>query len=236
MRKHLAVLAAFVLALGGGAQLHADTFGPGPHWVDTVTRGTVNMDVQGQFTLEVPGMGIIALSMVGEMTVWHDDAVDTPDVMDPGHMNHVGAEIVAMNLTGTMPGVGGATLIVGDGVGNGLPDGPLATFGEVAETPGALLANSSFDMFFQVDVDTGGGTMRFFNHSALLAEGQIDRIPPWQAVYTMAAPTPVFAEAEPLEPVWRISSATFTLVPEPATLSLLAVGSLAMLRRRRKPA
>lgn len=233
MRKRLTVLAAVVLSLGGGAQLHADTFGPGEHWVDTVTAGTVDIDVQGQFTLEVPGMGMMAFSMSGPMTVWHGDVRDTPDPLDPAHLNHVDTEIVAMDLTGTIPGVGGAALIVGDGVANGLADGQLATLGQVTEAPGALLADSSFEMFFRVDIDFNPGTMRLFNHSALLAEAQIDRIPPWQAVYTMAGPTAVFDEAgNPTE--WRIASATFTLVPEPSTLSLLTLAALATLRRRRK--
>ena len=69
-----------VLALLGVTTAHvgAATFGPGDHWVDTVTEGTFAMDVEAEFTATIPGMGTETFDLTGPMTVWYGDARDTP--------------------------------------------------------------------------------------------------------------------------------------------------------------
>ena len=237
MRTCIAIVGGLVLLLGGVVPAGATTYGPGDHWVDTVAVGTYDLDIDGQFSVEIPGIGPLSFGVTGQMTVWHGDAQDTPDPLDPGHFNHVDVELVSMSLTGDIPMVGSILLTCGDGVANGLDDGPLFTPGAITELPGdPALATSSFDMFFQVQVQsTGYGNFTLFNKDTdpLPVVSVIDRIPPTNFQYTYAGGIPVYDVLDPDgEPVAVIPAAVFT--PEPSTLVVLGVGALGLIARRRR--
>ena len=124
-----------------------------------------------------------------------------------------------MTLTGTSPGIGSVTLTCGDGVANGLNDGPFYTAGGISETAGdPALADSFFDIFFQADI---GGTV-VFNKGPLHTVAVIDRIPPLFSTYSFAGGLDVYAVLDPDgPPVAQIPAATLRLVPEPTSLALL---------------
>lgn len=232
MRKHMAAVGVFVSLAFGTLQLRAGTFGPGDHWVDTVTEGTYVMNVDGDFYTTVYGIGASSFVASGQIMVWYDDARDTPDPLDPGHSNHVDVEIVSMNLTGNAPGVGPVALRSGDSVANGMSDGPLFTGGTIIEaTDDPSLADSFFDIFFEVEISAYALTI--FNKQPLQVSGRIDRIPPVGFAYVSLGAVELYDAANPDGPaVARMDNAVYT--PEPSTLALVGLGGLRLLARRRR--
>jgi len=223
------------LLLGGAVPVGAATYGPGDHWVDTVTVDTYTINIDGEFTVNIPGIGPLAFPVAGQMTIWHGDVRDTPDVLDPDHLNYVDTELVAMNLAGTIPTVGTFVLTGGDGVDNGLDDGPLFTPGGITELPGdPAWAESFFDIYFEVELDSPlFGNVTVFNKQPLHVESLIDRIPPVGFEYVYAGGLNVYDKADPDgEPVAQIPAASFT--PEPSSLAVVCVGALGLLARRRR--
>jgi len=234
MRTSVAILGGMALLLGV-VPVGADVYGPGDHWVDTVTVGTYDMNIDGEFTVTIPGIGPLVFPVTGQMAVWHGDAQDTPDPLDPGHLNYVDTELVSMSMTGTIPTVGTFVLTGGDGVANGLDDGPLYTAGGITELVGdPAWAESFFDIFFEVELDsTIFGNVTVFNKEPLHVESLIDRIPPVGFEYVYAGGLNVYDNADPDgEPVAQIPAASFT--PEPSSLAVLCVGALGLLARRRR--
>lgn len=235
MKRCIAIIGGIVLLLGGAVPAGAAIYGPGGHWVDTVNQGTYGLDIDGQFTVNIPGLGPLSFDVTGQMTVWHDDALDTLDPLDPGHLNHVDVELVSMSLTGDIPMVGSILLTCGDEVGNGLNDGPLYTPGAITELEGdSSLASSSFDIFFTVNIQSPAyGNITVFNKDPLPVESVIDRIPPVNFEYAYAGGLLVYDVLDPDgTPVATIPAAVFT--PEPATLVLLGGGALGLIARHRR--
>jgi len=232
MKRHTALLGAVALLLAGSAGLHAATFGPGDHWVDTVTEGTYTAAIEGSFDATILGVGAVSFGASGQMTVWHGDAQDTPDPLDPAHLNQVDVEIVSMTLTGNAPGVGPVTLTAGDGVANGLNDGPLFSGGTVIEAPGdPALADSFFDIFFQVAIPAYPLTI--FNKLPLQVSAQIDRIPPVGFAYVSVGPVNLYDAQNPDGPAMaQMTGATYT--PEPSSLAVVGIGTVVLLVRRRR--
>ena len=236
MKRCMAIVGGLVLLLAAAVPVGAATYGPGDHWVDTVTVDTHNMEIDGEFIVDI-GAGPMAFPVTGQMTVWHGDAQDTPDPLDPGHLNHVDVEIVSMSLTGTVPMVGTATLTSGDEAGNGLDDGPLFTEGDIIEDVGdPAWADSFFDIFFEIDLDsTVYGNITVFNKDALQVSARIDRIPPVGFTYEYhgGSPIPLYDVLDPDgEPEAYIPGASFT--PEPSSLVVVCLGALGLLARRRR--
>jgi hypothetical protein len=237
MKRCMAIVGGLVLLLAAAVPVGAATYGPKDHWVDIVIEDTHDMEIDGEFTVDIPGVGSLAFPVTGLMTVWHGDARDTLDPLDPGHLNHVDVEMVSMSLTGTVPVVGTATLTSGDGVGNGLSDGPLFTEGDIIEDTGdPAWADSFFDIFFEIELDsTVHGNITVFNKDALHVSARIDRIPPVGFTYEYhgGIAIPLYSTLDPGgDPVAHIPAASFT--PEPSGLVVVCLGGLGLLARRRR--
>lgn len=236
MKKCIALVAVAVLLLGAAGQLNADTFGPGDHWVDTVTQGTDIMNTHGQLTVTVFTVppATYTFGLDGPTEVWHDNVRDTPDPLDPGHFNYIDAEMVSINMAGNTP-LGPVTMVAGDGVGNGISDGPLFSPGRIVEDPGdPALADSFFDVFFELGVPGMGVTV--FNKASCPMLAKIDRVPPVRFVYVSQEPIDLYNKDDPNgPPVARLEEGRHT--PEPSSLLLLAIGAVCLLGyawRRRK--
>ena len=222
MKTCIAIIGVTVLLLAAAAQVNA-----GPHWVDAVTQGQHTLASKGVFDLQIIGGSFFpGITLFGPTVVWNGDAFDTPDPGDPGHDNEIQTEMVSMNLTG-----GGITVVAGDGTGNGLDDGWLHSPGWVREDPiDPTLAESHFDVSFMITLPPSMGGMTLVNPIAHPMRATITEIPPQVFVYVALGQTELIPEGGG-PPVAIITTATHS--PEPSSLVLLALGGLALLRRRR---
>ncbi len=95
-----------------------------------------------------------------------------------------------MSLTGSHAGVGDIILTAGDGIGNGSDDGPLHSPGAIAELGDDLIAESFFDVFFELDlVDLG---IKLHNNvSHRMEAAQIYNVPPLWIPYNFPGTPPV---------------------------------------------
>ncbi len=150
----------------------------------------------------------------------------------PDH--HIDTELVSLSLTGA-----GLTLTAGDGIGNGLSDGPLGSLGRITEQGGdPMLADSFFDIFFDIQGAPLGPLGPLHNNSPCRMEAVIDRVPPaGGTTYVCDLTVPVFLfTLNGTNPVGQLLSTSHQIprIPEPATLALvgLALTTLAGLRRR----
>ncbi len=211
----------------------APLFGPGPHWVDTVTAGADFFGSATTFDIDLNGdlVADVSLSLSGPIVIQRGAAADTPDPLDPGHLNHVEIELVSMELTAPTP-FGSFTIRAGDGIGNLASDGPLYSPGAIDEQESdPSLADAYLDLF--LEIETPWGT--FHNNSALHLQTVIDQYPPLFA-HALANPLTLVDSGGNPTPISIVNVTTVT--PEPSTLALAAFGFVGLLAawgwRRRK--
>ena len=222
----VALLAGLALVVGW-APAYAQC-GPGAHWIDNCPTGTDIFDSFAQHgTVVINGVGQFPLApMTGPVTIFRGPGLTIPD-------HHIDTELVSMTLTG-----GGLTLTAGDGVGNLLADGPLHSGGRITETGNPGLADSFFDIFFELS-PTPLGPLHSLHPCHMQAI--IDRVPPYEIPYSgCGGPIPLadqhgqvvgFLQSDP--PVIHVPHRP---VPEPSTMLLVGAGFTGLVATwRRRP-
>ncbi|MGB5770865.1 MAG: hypothetical protein WBM32_13510, partial [Crocosphaera sp.] len=130
-------------------------FPPGlPGWVnqcpggidmfDSLLNFELELDLNNDGTPETP----VSLTASGPTKIWRGN----------GENDTIETEIFDLRLTGTSDDFGDFTIIAGDGIGNGLDDGRLYSFGAITQrtddigTPEdeSALADSFFEVFFEI--------------------------------------------------------------------------------------
>jgi hypothetical protein len=154
--------------------------------------------------------------------------------------------MVSLNLSG-----GGFTLHAGDGIGNLMNNGPFYSPGMIVGRPNSPLADSFFDIFFEI---SGPNIPTVHNNIACTMHAVIDRVPPYLEPYTGCInPTTLLAMNVTLfdvnnNPVAQMIGGTAThilcdglsqheclrFLPEPSNLLLLGAGALVFAAYRRK--
>ena len=232
----LAAVAALQLVAPATATA-APVCGPGAHWVDACPGGIDFFPLtKGVHTIEIfgPMGGIFSLFTTGPTTVWRGPGTTIPD-------HHIDTELVALTLTG-----GGLTLTAGDGMGNGLSDGPLFSPGKIIEQAGdSTMADSFFDIFFEIDglALQQSGLGKLHNIDPCVMETVLDQVPPKAGTtYVCDLTNPIFlftANNHLTMPNQIVGQLTFTshqIIPEPGSLALVAVALLAVVGLRRRVA
>ncbi|NEO55722.1 MAG: PEP-CTERM sorting domain-containing protein [Okeania sp. SIO3B5] len=126
-----------------------------PGWVNDCPGGIDMFDSLLNFELELDLLGddgipetTVSLTASGPTKIWRGD----------GANGTIETEIFDLRLTGTSSDFGDFTIIAGDGIGNGLDDGRLHSFGAITQrtddigTPEdeSALADSFFEVFFEI--------------------------------------------------------------------------------------
>ena len=121
-------VAGCVLAIVGTAS--ADyLFGPGPHWVDTVTEGFDQRPSNLQISLFLgdpfdPLTEKVFIDFFGKTTIFRSNAMDDSNFFPglrpvDGHLDVIDVEIVALELTGISP-FGPVTIRAPSGISHGI--------------------------------------------------------------------------------------------------------------------
>jgi hypothetical protein len=209
-------------------------FGPGPHWLDEVTSGSVTFGAEASVDLDLDfdGAADLVVAVAGTTTVFRSSARARDPVADPGHRNRLHLEIVSAALATGESSVGPVTLTFGDGVGNLIADGPLYSAGVSDEIPGRPeLARDVFEIFFEVEA----AGLRLHNERPLVMTAVIDRLPPIGSPFTSASP-PIPLVTDAGARVLQVIGARFTPLPPqpcgPTGQDAPAIGATA----RRPPA
>ncbi|MFH1110199.1 MAG: type II secretion system protein [Planctomycetota bacterium] len=147
-----------------------------PHWIDQCPGGFDDMPTGALVGIDMGGdcEADVSAALNGPAHIArspsHDDSLFYPGLRPiDGHLDVIDTEIVAMELTG-----GGLTLRAGAGFGHGGVLRPSR--GAIAEDPAdALLGDSFFDVFFEVDL--GGGHFAY-NWIPVRVEADVTCLPP----------------------------------------------------------
>lgn len=178
-------------------------FGPGPHWIDEVTSGTVTFDAVAVVgvDLTMDGVADLTVDVRGPTTVFRSDA-QRADPADERHRNHLDLEIVSMVLEAE-----GIRFSAGDGVGNLASDGPLFSIGTSDEVAASSqLANDDFAIYFEGEIS---GRL-LHNKDALRMVATIDRLPPIGNAFELSGPpVPLFGDDD-LPSGFQMVSVTYT--------------------------
>lgn len=154
-----------------------------------------------------------------------DDSLNYPGLRPlDGHMDVIDTEIISMNLTGMDPLLGWVFRV---GVDQGVAP---ASLGAVAETPtDDLLADSFFDIFFELDSPTLG---TLHNNDAVRVQTVVNALPPFGSDYAadilIGNPVPIYNENN--EHVANLTELTsggtghHRVIPAPHTMVLLLLG------------
>lgn len=207
--------------------------GPGAHWVDTCPAGTDSFQSSATFSGNAFGMTFTNLTLNGPTTVYRGAGQVTPAA------HYFDTEMVSLQLSNGVNGPGAITVTAGDGVGNLLNDGLLYSPGRVTEQAGnPFLADSFFDVFFELDIDTGSGILQAWGTENMGATGLPSVPPPNGTAYMNPQIIPLYDNPQQIgQPVGQLNAATHTvMVPEADTYALLlaGLGLLGFMARRRK--
>jgi len=236
MRRRLIALIVAGCAAAGLPGLAGAT-GSGPHWVDSLPAG---VDMYGNATalvgldldLDAEGNTDATLSLSGSLVIQRSDPLDDsmyyPGLRPiDGHLDVIDTEITSLSLTG-----GGGGLVAGAGLGQGGVLG--SSLGAFAEQYGDnTLADSFFDVY--VELHLGGGVY-LYNHTPIRIDAVIDGVPVVATydsgpVLIALYDSPAMGQGSCAANLTRLQ---LTTVPEPCMLTLLALGGLVLLARRRK--
>lgn len=220
--------AGLLWALLAGPVQAAPVCGPGLHWVDACPAGIDFFPLTNGFhTIEIFGFGSFNLFTTGPTTIWRGAGTTVPD-------HHIDTEMVALQLVG-----GGLTLTAGDGVADGLCGGPLCSLGRITEQGGnPQLADSFFDIFFEIQGAPLGALGPLHNNVACHMEAVLDRVPPAaQTTYVcnQATTGPVFLYNAGNQQVGRLTATSHTILPEPGGLALTGLALLVWAGLRGRP-
>lgn len=222
------VLGCAVIGLPG---LASATFGPGPHWVDTVSAGTdIFLDSTAILMLNGGPLGPndVVFNLEGATMIQRtgalDDSIQFPGTNPvDGHLDVIDIEIIQMQLVSVGPLL--PTVRVGSNFG--LP----ATRGMIFEIPtDPIYPESFFDVFIEIDLP-GGVTLH--NQTPFRMDSVLDQWPS-NAPYSWLGELELFDANDELSEVLLKGFEFNPNIPEPAVMTLLAVGGLALLKRRRK--
>jgi len=213
---YIAITAGILLACTVQAQ--AQTFPPPgvdmiPGRVDLVTE----IYGAGTFPGEFFGDTVVSRSIpYPDTTGGGDEAIDT-EILSMDLVGHVGLWPAELHLSALLRSLGKTT--------------------DTNPDPGdSFPAESFFDIFFEIDVfGAPMGDLSLHNDTALFMESMIEQIPPELGKTPFLAPPsalPVDLLDELGQPVGRVLAASHS--PEPATMSLLALGAAGVLARRRR--
>ena len=240
--------AGCALALVGTASANY-IFGPGPHWVDTVTEGFDQRPSNLWISLFLgdpfdPDTQKIEIHFLGKTRIHRSDAMDDslffPGLRPiDGHNDVVDVEIVNLLVTGNSPQFGQVIIRAG------ATKHPLGTpsLGVVAELPGfPTKAESFFNVFHEIEIPSLGLFLYNVNPIRMEVKPHLIGLPPDKGERYFFNNDNLPSLAEPLfdnpfgngDPVVWLGSAIHELkVPAPASLALLALGGLFARRRRR---
>jgi len=211
-----------VTVLGSVPASASTMCGPGLGWMESCTTGIDSFPSIATHTIVIFGDGQITVSGTPTVSVWRGDNGTAPNFRIP-------TEIV-MTLT-----VGGLTLTVGDGMANGVPDGPLFSPGFIDEQSDRLHGFSEFNTLFELS-GTPLGTLH--NNTPAMMSQFIDQVPPAVGTTYLFENPPVDLFNSQGVLVGQLVSATHTITPEPepSTLTLIGsvLGGLALILRNRK--
>jgi hypothetical protein len=174
----------------------AERCGPGDHWIDGPCAGgsDVLIDASGFAAIDLDHdcLADISLTLSGDAIVQRSSSIDRsinfPGSTDcnggscgvvDGHLDIIDTEIVSMSLSG-----GDVTLRVGDTASSALRPSP----GTIVEKTDPALADSFFDVFFELEVDG----VRLYNHEPARLQAEIRRVPPDAAYLAVTGCVPLF--------------------------------------------
>ena len=227
MRCPRLLILVAVMAIPAGRLTAGPICGGVPDWVNNCPAGTDKFSSRASVTiLDANFVPIFAGDLYDSATTIYRGA---------GSGGLMLTEMVALNLTGS-----GITVHAGDGDGNLASDGVTYSPGYVQQqtppTGDPVLADSFFDIFFEVDY----GPLHLHNYLSdtgphLSMHAVISGVPPIGAIYEppIDVPIPLYMTGVP-DPLAYLVHASHVPTPEPSGLLLVACGTVGLLTLRRR--